>query len=270
MKLPVPPSKLTSISPYLVVAASAVLTALVAWGTGSPIAAGAVGALGSWVAVRSSGSSEPLPDVDVERQRSFLASLAHEIRTPLATIRAVADGASRGRIEPSDALRDIAELARDATAMAQNLLALTRIESGAAAIDREPVRLDRLVGELAAVYPGIRLQAEECTVLADPRLLRHAIGNLVDNAHKHGRSNDGRTDVQIVVSRGRCEVADSGPGIAAELLPHIWERFRGNGSADSTGLGLWIVARVAAVHGGTVDARNRTEGGASFVLTLPG
>jgi signal transduction histidine kinase len=102
---------------------------------------------------------------------------------------------------------------------------------------------------------------------ADPALMQRAIGNLLDNALRHGRTPGTEAVVHITVAGGRVIVADHGPGIDASVARESFDRFAS--TAGSSGLGLPIVRWVAQAHGGTLRVYNGDDGGAIFELVLP-
>jgi two-component system OmpR family sensor kinase len=224
----------------------------------------------------------------LDRQAAFLTLAAHELRTPIGRLRAVAEGTRLlvrdARRQPVSRAELVAELdrlvaiAQDASTNVDDLLLMGRIEAERPAGRLAPVRLDELVGTLEEVVPGTVVHTPGAvTVLADDALLRHLLHNLVGNARRHGVHGDGRPPrIDVALSRHLTPggpghvvlaVADDGPGVPAELLPDAFERFVGGGRG--TGLGLWIVRWIAEVHGGTATIANRPTGGAVVTVTLP-
>jgi two-component system, OmpR family, sensor kinase len=165
--------------------------------------------------------------------------------------------------------------------LVEDLLLLARLDQGRA-IERQPVDVAALVGELVedhrmlhAEWP-IELNADDVPeVLGDELRLRQAIGNVLTNARLHTPAG---TPIVVSVSQRPdevvIEVADRGPGIPADELERVFERFfradpsRARASGGS-GLGLSIVASILEAHGGRVEAENRPDGGAVFRLVLP-
>jgi len=211
------------------------------------------------------------------RQRDFIADAAHELRTPLAVIRASASQAlskSRDAEAYVGALGEIDSAAASAGAAVSELLELARIDSGQFAPRLAPLRLDLLVEEVVA---GIRVDGCELTVVtenaitidADYALLRHAVENVVRNAAARAAT----VSVQAAVEGKRAVVAvvDDGPGFPPELLADVFDRFRRGDSRGSSGLGLAIARSIVVSHGGTAEATNRptAEGGAAVRLLLP-
>jgi two-component system, OmpR family, sensor kinase len=205
----------------------------------------------------------------LSQQERFLADAAHEIRTPVAAIRALAEGAAHGDQPAEEALARTAVIAGEATQTVDDLLLLARADAGREPLHREPMRLDLLVEELIDGIPGVELVAEPTVVNADPRLLRRAIGNLVANAERHGRSLDPTAPITVTVTDGRVEVDDAGPGIDPGLEETLFDRFASGRRGGGTGLGLPLARWVAEAHGGTLTVAAREGTGARFVLTIP-
>jgi signal transduction histidine kinase len=136
----------------------------------------------------------------------------------------------------------------------------------------QPVWLDQLVaGVVEDMPPGsarISVVTAPTKVRADPALLQRAIGNLLDNAMRHGRApGAAQAIVTVTVADGRVTVADQGPGIDPAIGEDMFERFSSGGG--SSGLGLSIVRWVALSHGGDLQVYNADEGGAIFEFRIP-
>jgi two-component system, OmpR family, sensor kinase len=212
------------------------------------------------------------------RQRDFIADAAHEMRTPLAVIRASASQAlskPRGADEYVGALNEIESASESAGAAVNELLELARIDSGQFAPRLAPLRLDLLAEEVVA---GIRVDGctlaavsdEAITVDADYALLRHAVENVVRNAA--ARSTEVTVRVVVEGKRAAIEVVDNGPGFAGDLLPDVFERFRRGDKRGSSGLGLAIAKSIVTSHKGDAEAKNLAPGdggGAVVRLVLP-
>lgn len=223
-----------------------------------------------------------------ERYRgNLLRAISHDLRTPLAGIMGTAEiliGRDRdGGAEKSLALAiyNDAQWLHD---IVENVLSLTRIQSGASVIKYEPSALEEIVEvainhvkrRLAGRRLEVRLPDELLMVRADSRLIQQVLVNLLDNAVKH--TPPGKT-IEISAARedggfARVAVADEGEGIPLEDLPHIFEMFYTSQkrSADvkkGIGLGLPICEAIIRSHGGTASAENITDGGARFTFTLP-
>ncbi|MGA5559954.1 sensor histidine kinase [Streptomyces platensis] len=226
------------------------------------------------------------------RVRRFVADASHELRTPLASIRGYAELTRRGREQPGPetrhALGRIESEAERMTGLVEDLLLLARLDSGRPLayerIDLSPLVVDA-VSDARVAGAGHRwrleLPEEPAVVYGDAGRLHQILVNLLANARTHtpeGTTVTARVRAATGASAGRdgdvqLEVRDDGPGIPAELLPHVFERFaRGDASrsraAGSTGLGLAIVQAVVAAHGGTVRVGS-VPGRTVFTVTLP-
>jgi two-component system OmpR family sensor kinase len=220
------------------------------------------------------------------RVRRFVADASHELRTPLASIRGYAE-LTRSSAEPipeevSHALDRVESEAVRMTGLVDDMLLLARLDSGRP-VDRSPVDLTRMVvdatSDARAAGPGhdwdLDLPPDPVTVLGDGPRLHQVVVNLLSNARSH--TPDGTT---VTASLRRTAdrmvelvVSDDGPGISAEQLPTVFERFtRGDASraraTGSTGLGLAIVAAVVEAHGGVVDVESQ-PGRTAFSVVLP-
>ncbi|QIS15104.1 sensor histidine kinase [Nocardia arthritidis] len=209
-----------------------------------------------------------------QSQRDFLADAAHELRTPIAVIRAAASQALARPREPDEYVRTLTEI-RDATERAGEgvvqLLDLARLEAGQVEPVRALLRVDLLAEEIVATAAagGAAVEltdVQRAVVDGDDVLLRQAIDNLVRNAV--ARAGHVWVGVQVEGREAVVTVTDDGPGFDPAVLPHVFRRFaRGHGQGH--GLGLALVRSIVALHGGHADAANRAEGGAVVRLRLP-
>ncbi|OXM50578.1 sensor histidine kinase [Amycolatopsis alba] len=208
------------------------------------------------------------------RVRRFVADASHELRTPLAAIRGYAELTRRSGSEvPPDIAFAMGRVESESTRMTglvEDLLLLARLDSGRPVV-HQPVDLSRLVADAVAdahvAGPGhkwrLEVPPEPITVLGDADQLHQVVINLLGNARTHTPDGTEVTaSLSIVDSMATLSIVDSGPGIPAEILPEVFERFaRGDDSrsraAGSTGLGLAIVAAVVAAHGGQVGVTSR-------------
>ena len=219
----------------------------------------------------------------LERERTFTRSAAHELKTPLAVLRAHGE-ALREDIRPekrAEYLEILLDECDRMSGLVGSLLELSRLESGAA-LRREPVELSALVREvweplalpLDQKQISLTLALEEVRLEGDRARLREAAGNLASNALRHCPPG-GHIQVVLEAAKGqaRLTVCNDGPPIPEEDLPRLFEPFyRGDKSrsreSGGTGLGLAIVRAAVLAHGGQCGAENR-PGGAAFWLTLP-
>jgi two-component system OmpR family sensor kinase len=222
-------------------------------------------------------------DEGVARERRFVADASHELRTPLAALQTELELALRRPRSPAQleqALRSAREEVERLVRLAEDLLVLAAAEEG-----RLPLRRSRFAGSdlLAAVAGRFATRAgaggraievaapANSTVDGDRPRLEQALGNLVDNALRHGAGTV-RLEVQADDGSVALRVSDSGQGFPAEFLPRAFERFSRADDARTrggAGLGLALVDAVARAHGGAANARNRSEGGAEVTVTIP-
>ena len=229
------------------------------------------------------------------RVRQFVADASHELRTPLAAIRGYAELTRRtGADLPDDvsyAMGRVESEARRMTGLVEDLLLLARLDSGRP-LEQQPVDLTAVVIDAVSdaqvagpEHPiSLALPDEAVEVVGDAARLHQVLTNLLTNARTHTAAG---TPIRVALrqepgdqaSPGPTQpvavlhVEDDGPGIPADLLPHVFERFaRGDSArsrqAGSTGLGLAIVAAVTASHGGTVTVDSR-PGRTAFAVALP-
>jgi two-component system phosphate regulon sensor histidine kinase PhoR len=225
----------------------------------------------------------------LERTREeFVANVSHELRTPLSLIKGYAetllDGAKDNPEVATKFLETIDRNARRLDLLIQDLLTISALESGRVTLNFQPVALHNLTEEILADFKS-RAEARkvqlvndmpDLTARADADRLEQVIGNLLDNAVKYGRESGTVTVGGRAGDDGRVEVfvQDDGPGIPAEALERVFERFYRVDKARSreqggTGLGLAIVKHIVQGHGGKVWAESEPGKGTKFFFTLP-
>ncbi|MDQ1445564.1 MAG: two-component system, OmpR family, sensor kinase [Acidimicrobiaceae bacterium] len=225
-----------------------------------------------------------------QRMRRFVADASHELRTPVAAVRAYAELYRRGAdSRPEDLARLLSRIEEEAARMGvlvDDLLLLTRLDEGRPlarqAVDVGAVASDA-VAAARAVDPHRPLSLDvegSVEVLGDKDRLRQVLDNLLANVRAHTpEASPASVRVAPLDGRAVVEVADSGPGLSAEDRAKVFERFyradpaRGRDKGGS-GLGLSIVAAIVAAHGGSTSVRDRDEGwsgasGAVFRIDLP-
>jgi two-component system, OmpR family, sensor kinase len=224
------------------------------------------------------------------RQRAFVADASHELRTPFAVLSGELELAARpgrSREELADAVTAAAEEAARLARITDDLLTLAGGDERQLTISAVPAVVRDVLARSAeqaarrAAGSGVTVQvsaAPELEASIDADRIRQAVDNLTDNALRFAPPGS-RVDLSAEASGPDVviSVADGGPGFPADFLPHAFERFaRADGvrararTAGGAGLGLAVVAAIAAAHGGTVTAGNRPDGGAIVQLRLPG
>ncbi len=218
-------------------------------------------------------------------RRKFTADVAHELRTPVTTMRSYIEGFQDGVLQPTpERLQELEEEILRLSELITDLQDLTIIDSQAGAINRVPFDLANevrnLVGRMEPLFveKGVDLRVvanQEVAVDADPKLLLRAIGNLVNNAFKYTASG-GWVEVTVVRNPKEVLVAveDSGIGISENDLPNIFDRFyRVDPSrarvTGGSGIGLSLVREIVEAHGGQVTVDSVWGQGSIFTIKLP-
>ena len=221
-----------------------------------------------------------------DTRRRLLSDLSHELRTPVATLTAYLEGIHDGVTPWNDATRQVLADQVDRLAhLARDLDAVSRAEEGRLALELAPVSIGELVGAAVRAQEdsygakGVHLTltpADDVRVPADRSRVLQVLGNLLDNARRHTPAGGAVTITWQQAHHGvTISVRDTGEGITAEQLPHIFERFyRGDTARDrerqGSGIGLTISRAIADMHGGHLRARSDGPGtGATFTLDLP-
>ena len=219
----------------------------------------------------------------LERERRFVADASHELRTPLAALKVeleLARKRERTREELEHAIGSAEEEVDRLTRLAEDLLVLARSDRDSLPMRATPVDLGELVAAVARRFEsraaasgrGLERDAPERLIVeVDQLRLEQALGNLVDNALRHG---GGTVRLRAASTDGSVElhVTDEGAGFPADFLHEAFDRFsrpdesRGRGG---TGLGLAIVKVIAAAHGGTAHVSNGAAGGAHAWIVIP-
>jgi PAS domain S-box-containing protein len=219
----------------------------------------------------------------------FLATLSHELRTPLNAVYGWARMLQTGKLDEATEARALDAIVRNADSQVQmidDLLDVARVVNGKMLVEFHPVDVKAVVeAGLDAVLPTANakgvgltraLEAQIGTFNGDPGRLQQIVSNLLMNAVKFTPAG-GRVSVELrrLGQRVEIEVSDTGQGIAAHLLPSVFERFRQWDSSSTRahrglGLGLALVKHLTELHGGTVTAESDGEGkGAKFIVSLP-
>ncbi len=219
-----------------------------------------------------------------ELRREAVSALSHDLKNPLGTIDGYAEMvADATPAERDDYMRRIRQSARQALDLVHNGLDAAAVEGRGMVVNREPLSINESVEAVIEVYrssaeaKGVRLTtglAGNCPVLsADRQLLSRAIGNLLSNAIKY-TDPDGRVEIATAAQTGRVSVSvrDSGCGIAPATQARLFQpysRVGTSGAVEGSGLGLYIVRRIAEAHGGSVGVISDLGQGSTFTLSLP-
>jgi two-component system, OmpR family, sensor histidine kinase MprB len=217
-------------------------------------------------------------DASVHAQRQLVADASHELRTPVTSLRTNIEILQQAEnMDPDERRRllsDVVEQIGELTLLMNDLIDLARGEEPSA--DTEDLRLDLLVSEVAertrrhAPATPLLLELTPTIVVGVPARLERAVANLLDNAVKYSPPDE---PVEIELAGEELTVRDHGPGISAEDLTHVFDRFYRGAEArgrPGSGLGLAIVRQVVRQHGGSVTAEHAPGGGTLMRLGLPG
>ncbi|VVJ16077.1 Two-component system sensor histidine kinase [Amycolatopsis camponoti] len=220
-----------------------------------------------------------------EQRKAMVSDIAHELRNPLNVIRGRLEAAEDGHL-PFD--RALSASLLEETVLLQHIVEdlqdLAAADAGRLRLHPEPVDAAELAGHVAAAHAdraaaaGVTLTVSahgETGFEADPVRLRQIVSNLVTNAVRHTPAG-GRVTIHVssTVDEVVIAVADTGTGIAAEDLPHVFDRFwRAEKSRSrqtgGSGLGLAIVRHLVRAHGGTIDVESEVDSGSTFTVRLP-
>jgi two-component system, OmpR family, sensor histidine kinase BaeS len=220
-------------------------------------------------------------ETDERQRRTLFADVSHELRTPLAVLRGELEAMIDG-VHPMDQAHLTAAVDQIAmlTKLVEDLRTIALAEGGTLALRKEPTDLAILAGEAAASFDGLAAEGDVRLAVTmppdlplvdvDPLRIQQVIGNLVGNALRYAPpgstvSIDGRAGAAGVA----LSIADSGPGVAPEMLPHIFERFTKGDESRGSGLGLAIARQIVEAHGGSIRAESPAGGGTLISFDLP-
>jgi signal transduction histidine kinase len=215
-----------------------------------------------------------------EQRRNLLADVTHELRTPLTVIQGNLEGMIDG-VYPADEanLRAVLDETHLLSRLIDDLRTLALAESGALQLRKELTDPNLLISETVSAF---QLQAEAAAVtltatgadlpliLLDPARMRQVLANLLANALRYSpRGSTVLIGKESTDERIQITVKDSGPGIPAEDLPHIFERFYKSADSGGMGLGLAIARHIVLAHGGNIRAESEPGQGTTIQIELP-
>ena len=217
-----------------------------------------------------------------EQRAALLRSVSHDLRTPLATIRAVAsdlrDGIAYDPETEKELLATVCDEAERLDRLVGNLLSMSRIEAGALRPDRQAVDMEELLHDrlrrLTRLFRDVRIQfecdAELALVDGDYSQLDQVVTNLLENASRYAPpASTVRVALRTRGTTVELSVADEGIGVPDYERERIFEPFRRGEGSKSSGVGLAICKAVVEAHGGTIGVERTAGGGATFVVRLP-
>jgi two-component system sensor histidine kinase KdpD len=219
----------------------------------------------------------------VDQQRSaLLRSVSHDLRTPLATIKAATSDMQSDPDYDAEARAELLDLVGDEAdrldRLVANLLSLSRIDAGALQPDRQAIVLEELVAErarrLGRLLGDVRFEMSfppgMSTVDGDYSQLDQVITNLLANAARYSPPGSA---LRVAARQRDCEVevcvSDEGPGLDSATTGDLFKAFRSGRGSEGTGVGLAICKAIVEAHGGHISAANRPSGGAVFTFTMP-
>ena len=236
-----------------------------------------------WTLVQAFNATLARLEALFQAQRRFIADVGHELRTPLTVIKGNAQWMRRiGQLD-TEALDSIEEETDRLGRLVEDLLLLARVEAGKLPLRREAVALDAVLADVLremqvmARQKGVALEvrvAQPVQVEGDPDRLKQVFINLVGNAVKY-TPRGGRVTLTLNAEKGWavCRVEDTGPGIAPEDLPHVFERFyradKARSRGQGFGLGLSIAYWIVKHHGGRIEVASTIGKGTTFTVYLP-
>lgn len=219
-------------------------------------------------------------------QREFINIAAHELRTPLQPILGLSQILESEFGERSEEMKVIARNARRLERLTQDILDVSRIESGALTLNIQPMDLDEAISSVIIDYRNnplnvirtenakkekvkINYEPKKLMVRGDRERIQQVMLNLINNALRFTKEGEIIVKTQVIDGLAQITVKDTGSGIDPEILPRLFQKFVTK-SEKGTGLGLYISNSIVRAHGGKMWAENNTDGkGATFVFTLP-
>jgi len=222
--------------------------------------------------------------INDQQRRNMLADVSHELRTPITVIQGNVEGILDGLYPADEArLKSILEETQVLSRLVDDLRTLALDESGALRLKREPTSLTELIRDAAAGFDtqmnekGIQIRmslddGEDANV--DPQRIREVLLNLLSNAVRYTPPG-GEIRVRLTEARSGPErditisVEDSGPGIDADILPHVFDRFYKSSDSGGMGLGLSIAKYLVEAHNGKIWAESEVGKGATISFMIP-
>ena len=209
-------------------------------------------------------------ETDQNRQKQFFENASHELKTPLMSIQGYAEGLEEGIFnEPKKATRVILNETDKMTSLVNDILSISRLESGAYKLNKEPLNMKDFLAECltsmeASIFERnlhIGFDVAEGTIEADRTQMEKAVRNILTNAIRYAK-----TEIRISYDGKHLVIWDDGTPISEESLKHLFERFY-TGPNGNTGIGMSLTKEIVEQHGWKIKAEN-TAAGAQFVITF--
>lgn len=228
-------------------------------------------------------------ETEKEKMRAnLLRAISHDLRTPLTTIYGSSSAilenrGSLSRDQETQMIKGIQDDAQWLVRMVENLLSVTKIDSGNVKITKTPTVLDELIDSVIrkfrARYPEqqvkLELPEEFVSIPMDAILIEQVIMNILENAVQHGKGmTELRLKVSVLLNKAVFEISDNGCGIQEEKLKHIFNGMYGDSQSTgdnqkrNAGIGLSVCSTIIKAHGGDIRAENLKKGGAAFRFSL--
>ncbi|HSR40329.1 MAG TPA: HAMP domain-containing sensor histidine kinase [Phnomibacter sp.] len=220
-----------------------------------------------------------------QQQHNFMMAVTHELKTPIAVARLNLETLQRRKLDAAQQEKLLQQALHETdrlNELCNNILLASRFDAGMTADHKEPIDFSSLIlnciEEFKKRFPEKTISvdiAEEVDVEGDALQLKLLINNLLDNAHKYApRDTAIHIKLQLEGGQARLQVADEGPGIAQEERSRVFEKFYRQGNEATrqkkgTGLGLYLAAKIAAAHGGSIGIEDNIPQGAVFTVTIP-
>jgi signal transduction histidine kinase len=215
-----------------------------------------------------------------KQRRELMADIAHELRTPLSVVQGRLEGLIDG-VYPTDAsqLEPLLEETRVLARVIDDLRTMANAESGVLTLQKEPTDIDMLLRDAVAAVRDEAARQSTAIAIADhapmpavnvdPLRLRQVIVNLLLNAIRHGAGSPVRVAADVDNATLTICVEDKGRGIAADELPHVFERFYKRRGSSGSGLGLTIARMLVRAHGGAITAESVVDAGTTMTIKIP-
>jgi signal transduction histidine kinase len=225
-------------------------------------------------------SNKKLQALD-KMKTDFINIAAHEIKNPIQPLLGCAALVKRGVISYDEAWKLVESQTKILKQLTDSILDVSRIENGVFTYSMKPMKINPLIHEVVSssrvLSSDVKIEIElvpdqQSTILGDDKRLTQVLSNLIGNSLKFTKSGMIRVTSRIDGDKLELKVSDTGPGISADILPIIFNKFvtKSGNDGSGTGLGLFIVKSIVEAHKGSIRAENNPNGvGATFIMTIP-